>query len=42
MSHLVTFPHIHFENAKINALAVGVMTLSVRNFAAVCIIRDLS
>ena len=42
MSHLVTFPHMHFENAKITALAVGVMTLSIRIFADVCNIRDLS
>jgi hypothetical protein len=42
MSHLVTFPHMYFEYAKINTLAVGVMTLNIRICAAVCIIRDLS
>ena len=40
MSHLVTFPHIRFENAKINALAVGVMILSIRIFAALEISPD--
>jgi hypothetical protein len=32
---------MYFENAKINALAVDVMTLNIRICAAVCIIRDL-
>jgi hypothetical protein len=33
---------MYFENAKINALAAGVMTLNIKICAAVCIIRNLS
>jgi hypothetical protein len=36
-SRLVTFPDMHFGNAKINVSAVDVMTLNIRVFAAVCI-----